>query len=100
MTGLSDKKSNYISRVVASVDELLATIATLEGLTQEGIALGWVAPLGGTAPVPLADPDFSGGNGYLTSQQFAAVMATLQALDQQLHSNNGQILSALYLARK
>jgi hypothetical protein len=100
MATIADKKANYISRVVASVDELLATISTLEGLTQEGIALGWVGVAGASAPVGLGDLDFTGSNGYLTGEQFAKVMATLQALDAQLHASNAAILSALYLARK
>lgn len=100
MAGIADKKSNYISRVVASVDELLATITTLEGLTLEGLALGWVAPPGGVAVAPLTDEDFAGTNGYLTAAQFVQVMATLNVLDQQVRANNAQILSALYLARK
>src|SRR5437764_11773269 len=100
MADTSAKKSNYISRVVAATNRLVDAIADLEQLTQEGVYLGYVAPLGAPSPGSLQNADFVGDNVVLDAATFARVMATLQQLDQQIHASNGSVLSGLYQVRK
>jgi hypothetical protein len=98
--GDQSKRSNYISRVVASTNALIDAIAQLEELTQEGIYLGYVAAPDATKPGSLQDADFVGDNAVLTAAKFAQVMATLQALDQQVHATPNPMLAGLYQVRK
>lgn len=100
MANQADKKSNYISRCVQQTNALLDAVHSLEALSQEGVFSGYVAPPGSANPGSLQDADFVGANGFLNAATFGQVMATLAALDGQLHADGGKILQALYLMRQ
>jgi hypothetical protein len=96
-TNQATKKSDYITRVQQAVDAFLTCITSLETLTLEGQSLGYVAS--GSQQGSLQDGDFIGANQFLSAAVFASVMATVIALDQEMHANNAAILASLFQMR-
>lgn len=70
--GISDKKSNFITRSVAQANELLSTITTLEQMIEEANIQAFATS--------IVDADFVGSNNHIDKATLVAFYTSLQAI--------------------
>lgn len=86
--GISDKKSNFITRSVQQANELLDTITTLEQMIEEANIQAF--------STTIADVDFTGSNNHIDKAALVAFYVSLQAILTLLQATSNTHFKNLY----
>lgn len=87
-TGISAKKSNFITRSVQQANTLLGTVTTLQQMIEEANIEAYANT--------IVDADFIGDNNHIDKATLVAFYGTLQAIVALLQANTNAHFKRLY----